>query len=454
MGRVSISTALAAALMTMAGGMAAAQQAPVVVPGAGAAVTQAEEALLWALAEQRNTADAYRSYLQSYPNGTNAALARARLGQLMSGSTPVVDAQPSAQPVVTAPVDTAPGASPAAAAAAEAAAGTPAATQPAPSAGSATSAAQEPPLTREARRAVQMRLTQLGYDTRGVDGVFGSGTRRAISAWQSARGYGATGFLTPAQAEELRSAAPSGGTTTPAASAAATESALGMTAGDRRAVQARLTQLGYDTRGVDGTFGSGTRRAISAWQTVNNAPATGFLTRAQWQTLAQGATAPVVTPPTDSAAQAELALNLTRADRMAVQRALTAAGHDTRGVDGVFGSGTRRAIAAWQAARGVAGTGYLTASQLETLKGGGVPVVTPSGGATAADEAGLNLGPVERTEVQSRLSALGYNPRGIDGRFGPGTRAAIRAWQGDNGLAATGYLNAAQLQRLRGQRRG
>ena len=453
MGRVSISAALAAALVTMAGGMAAAQQAPVVVPGVGAAVTQAEEALLWALAEQRNTADAYRSYLQSYPNGTNAAMARARLGQLMSGSTPVVDQQPAAQPVVTTPAQTAPGTSPAAAAAAEAAAGTPAATtQPAPPAGSATSAAHEPPLTRDARRAVQNRLTQLGYDTRGVDGVFGAGTRRAISAWQSARGYGATGYLTPAQAEELRSAAPSGGTTTPDTSAAATESALGMTASDRRAVQARLTQLGYDTRGVDGTFGSGTRRAISAWQSANNAPATGFLTRAQWQTLAQGSSAPVVTPPTDSAAQAELALNMTRADRTAVQRALTAAGHDTRGVDGVFGSGTRRAIAAWQSARGVAGTGYLTASQLETLKGG-VPVVTPSGGATAADEAGLNLGPVERTEVQSRLSALGYNPRGIDGRFGPGARAAIRSWQGDNGLAATGYLNAEQLQRLRTQRR-
>ena len=72
---------------------------------------------------------------------------------------------------------------------------------------------------------------------------------------------------------------------------------------------------------------------------------------------------------------------------------------------------------------------------------------------TAQDEARLNLGPVERTEVQSRLSALGYDPKGIDGRFGPGTRRAISAWQGDNGLAATGYLNADQLARLRDQRR-
>ena len=74
-------------------------------------------------------------------------------------------------------------------------------------------------------------------------------------------------------------------------------------------------------------------------------------------------------------------------------------------------------------------------------------------GAEAADEAGLNLGAVERTEVQTRLAALGYDPRGIDGKFGPGTRRAISAWQGDNGLTATGYLDRDQLARLRSQRR-
>ena len=69
------------------------------------------------------------------------------------------------------------------------------------------------------------------------------------------------------------------------------------------------------------------------------------------------------------------------------------------------------------------------------------------------DEARLDLGSIDRTEVQSRLSALGYDPNGIDGRFGPGTRRAISAWQGDNGLTATGYLNRDQLARLRSQRR-
>lgn len=175
-------------------------------------------------------------------------------------------------------------------------------------------------------------------------------------------------------------------------------------------------------------------------------------------------------PPAQSPAQAaraevqaaegsgtEATLNLSLEDRRAIQSRLSVLGYDTRGVDGVFGSGTRRAIRDWQTAQGDAVTGYLTAAQVRTLRGGtsapAVPVVTPGRGATAEDEARLDLGSIDRTEVQSRLSALGYDPNGIDGRFGPGTRRAISAWQGDNGLAATGYLNADQLSTLRAQRR-
>ena len=447
--RDSISAALAAAVMLIGGGAAMAQQAPVVVPGLpsdlGSAAALAQDALSWSLAEQTGTADAYRTYLRNFPNGANAALARARLGQLTAGTTPVV----------THPQETTQGTSAADAARAEVlgTSNQPTPSQPSTSQPAATSAAQEPPLTRDARRQVQARLTQLGYDARGVDGVFGAGTRRAIGAWQSARGYRSTGYLTPTQAQELRSAAPAATPSAPAG-AAATEAALGLSATDRRAVQAELTRLGYDTRGADGVFGSGTRRAVTAWQSATGASATGYLTAEQVRTLTRrDGQSPVVVPPAGTAAQTEAALALSRADRIAVQRALTAAGYDTRGMDGIFGSGTRAAIRRWQTAQGLTASGYLTAAQVGTLKGG-QPVVAPSGGATAADELHLNLGSVERAEVQTRLTNLGYDPRGIDGRFGAGTRTAIRAWQGDNGLAATGYLNADQLQRLRTQRRG
>jgi membrane-bound lytic murein transglycosylase B len=48
-------------------------------------------------------------------------------------------------------------------------------------------------LTKADRIALQQRLTALGYDTGGTEGVIGANTRRAISAWQTSRGVPATG---------------------------------------------------------------------------------------------------------------------------------------------------------------------------------------------------------------------------------------------------------------------
>ena len=67
--------------------------------------------------------------------------------------------------------------------------------------------------------------------------------------------------------------------------AAATEAALGLSAGDRRRIQVALTSLGFDTRGADGVFGPRSREMILAWQRARGQPTTGFLTAAQEQAL-------------------------------------------------------------------------------------------------------------------------------------------------------------------------
>ena len=48
-------------------------------------------------------------------------------------------------------------------------------------------------MTKADRIALQQRLTALGYDTGGADGVIGARTRDAISAWQASRGLPVTG---------------------------------------------------------------------------------------------------------------------------------------------------------------------------------------------------------------------------------------------------------------------
>ena len=49
------------------------------------------------------------------------------------------------------------------------------------------------------------------------------------------------------------------------------------------------------------------------------------------------------------------------------------------------------------------------------------------------------------------MQAAGFYAGGIDGLFGPGTRAAIRNWQTAQGAAATGFLDAAQAADLMGR---
>ena len=68
-------------------------------------------------------------------------------------------------------------------------------------------------------------------------------------------------------------------TATPAAVSAtlASETALGLTRSERQEIQRRLVLLGYDTRGVDGVFGKGSRAAIGEWQGGNEFPVSGFL---------------------------------------------------------------------------------------------------------------------------------------------------------------------------------
>ena len=52
------------------------------------------------------------------------------------------------------------------------------------------------------------------------------------------------------------------------------------------------------------------------------------------------------------------------------------------------------------------------------------------------------------TDVQSSLQALGFDPNGIDGLFGSGTRSALKEFQRDNDLVPDGFLNQQTLDSL------
>lgn len=59
------------------------------------------------------------------------------------------------------------------------------------------------------------------------------------------------------------------------------------------------------------------------------------------------------------------------------------------------------------------------------------------------------LSHVQKSELQSLLTAAGYNTDGVDGKLGPNTRSALRRWQMDAGFPADGYATLQHLEVLR-----
>ena len=84
------------------------------------------------------------------------------------------------------------------------------------------------------------------------------------------------------------------------------------------------------------------------------------------------------------------------------------------------------------------GIGHLS----DRLRGGG-----PVRGNFQPDRNGLRV--ADRQEIQTRLTAAGFDTQGADGVFGPNSQAALRAWQSARGLPATGEPSPAVLEALR-----
>jgi len=59
------------------------------------------------------------------------------------------------------------------------------------------------------------------------------------------------------------------------------------------------------------------------------------------------------------------------------------------------------------------------------------------------------LSRTEKQELQSRLTAMGFDTQGVDGIIGPNSRTAVRQFQKSAGLVPDGYVSAALLQQVR-----
>jgi peptidoglycan hydrolase-like protein with peptidoglycan-binding domain len=260
--------------------------------------------------------------------------------------------------------------------------------------------------------------------------------------------------------------------------AEAAEIALNLGRDQRRRVQENLTVLGYDTRGVDGIFGPGTRAAIRAWQGDSGLVRSGFLDRRQLDRLSAAAEARA-----DQIAAEEAARK--REEELADARFWQATGASGRAADlrtylerypeGIYAREARRALdrieaderdaaeaadrADWDRAvavntipayrryldqrpRGVFADAARARIRVLEAEGGG------DTGALARIENGLGLNNASMALIEQRLKMLDYDTGLVDGRLDEQSRRAIRQFQRRQGLEVTGYLNPVTIQRL------
>ncbi|MEM9318585.1 MAG: peptidoglycan-binding protein [Pseudomonadota bacterium] len=260
------------------------------------------------------------------------------------------------------------------------------------------------------------------------------------------------------------------------------EAALSLNRADRRAIQSDLTVLGFNTNGIDGIFGGGTRAAIRGFQSANDLDVTGYLDRGLLQVLADQATLRRAQIEAEEAAARAERDRLDRAYWTATGQGRTEAGlraYVTRYPNGLFADIANARLgdidaaadaaaaaeeqAAWDFARSQdtvpAYRGYLAAhpdgshareaqTRIAILSGEPAPVDEDAQAQLAAREAALNLPGITRLLIERRLDDGGYEPGRADGVFDDQARAAIAAFQGDEGLPQTGYLDQPTIARM------
>lgn len=247
-------------------------------------------------------------------------------------------------------------------------------------------------------KEMQQALVALGYSTGGTDGKFGPTTEKAVRQFQRDHGLTVDGVAGNATLSLLYGKSTGGSTSTPTTPPSSTGSAKGYfsgnyntlkygSQGDRvRLLQQALKDMSFLSGKVDGKFGTGTQLAVTSFQLANGLDADG------------------------------------KAGRKTLQRIEALLEGDTGG--DVFTSAPTSAPANTPAPTG--SSGYT------------VPNRTLRRGYQGEDV----------KYVQSRLKELGYYTGAVDGKYGTGSMAAVRAFQTANGLYADGLAGAGTYKVL------
>ncbi len=331
--------------------------------------------------------------------------------------------------------------------------------------------------------ALQTALSRLYYYVGKLDGNFGSGTLKAVKAFQKAEGLkvdGKAGTATQARLTALTGVVfedeDDGKIDIPDTPVQLKTLFNGDyrtmqfgTAGPRvRVMQRALLALGFDVK-VDGDYGSTTFKAVKAFQTVVGLTADGKAGERTLQKLEKYFDAdgncisgpiagnppakPEVDPdaPTYGIPTRTLRLGDTGLDVKYVMRRLYDLEFYNKKVDEKFGAGMLTAVKAFQKKNSLTVDGVVGPATVKVLFSAGAldadDLVPPT---TKPLELPLKMGDKgdEVKEVQQALKNLGYAVGKVDGSFGKKTQDAVKLFQARNGMTVDGKVGQRTLDRL------
>lgn len=322
---------------------------------------------------------------------------------------------------------------------------------------------------------LQKALLELGFDPNGTDGKFGSGTKKAVIAYQKSRGLTADGkagnkTLTKLYSETDGNTSSSGSSSSDYTSGTSSNPNT-LEYGDSGTrvseMQGWLKTLGYYTGSVDGKFGAGTKRAVVAFQKAAGLTADGLAgtkTLSKLQSMAEGSSgsssgSSSSTGSSSSSSSSSssatpsrtLRKGYTGEDVKTVQTRLKELKYYSGSIDGVYGSGSIAAVKAFQKANGLTADGLAGTKTFKILFSSSA---IASGSSSSSSSGVQNISKLQSGDkgdavktLQKALAKLNYSVS-ADGVYGPQTMRAVKAFQEINGLTVDGIAGKATQELL------
>lgn len=129
-------------------------------------------------------------------------------------------------------------------------------------------------------KTLQTNLVKLGYNPKGVDGIYGPGTEAAVRLFQKNNGLVIDGQAGPKTQEAIKKAIEAPKAPEPAPIPQPVKVVVyrrGYKGEDLKFYQSSLTRLGFNTNGIDGIYGPGMEKAVRLFQTKHGLTIDGIL---------------------------------------------------------------------------------------------------------------------------------------------------------------------------------